>query len=184
MLNALRFVGLADRVHTVVAIIGTAIAESASWFLRNGEEGNSLRPSPKAMGFSAGELVAPVLPEYYQSINWATCGSPKHQRDIAGVDCTRHDRHPQVLKTMGVGTDHGKPATIETWQATGRLGNLTVNFLQPEESQSNSYSRFFEEFTKTAAFFPLSMKFRPKTRWTERFSAWPALECNKGRTRD
>jgi hypothetical protein len=36
MLNALRFVGLLI-IHTIVAIIGTAIAEGASLFVRNGE---------------------------------------------------------------------------------------------------------------------------------------------------
>jgi catechol 2,3-dioxygenase-like lactoylglutathione lyase family enzyme len=44
-----------------------------------------------------------------------------------------------------VGTDHGKPATIYTWQVTGRLGNLTVNFLQPAEGQLNSYNDFLEK---------------------------------------
>ena len=46
-----------------------------------------------------------------------------------------------------VGTDHGKPATIYTWQVTGRLGNLTVDFLQPEPKggQLNSYNDFLEK---------------------------------------
>jgi hypothetical protein len=43
-----------------------------------------------------------------------------------------------------VGTDHGKRTTIFTWQVTGRLGNLTVNFLQPAEGQSNSYNDFLK----------------------------------------
>lgn len=44
----------------------------------------------------------------------------------------------------GAGTDHGRPATISTRQVTGRLGNLTVNFLQPAQGQSNSYNDFLK----------------------------------------
>jgi len=45
---------------------------------------------------------------------------------------------------QAVGTDHGKPASIDTRQATGRLGNLTVQFLQPVKGQKSSYSDFLQ----------------------------------------
>lgn len=85
------------------------------------------------------------LPEYYQSINRVTWLS----QNIDGILPTwaalgmTDIRKPAKIK--GVGSDHGKAVTIEAWQVTGHLGNLTVNFLQPDESQSNSYKDFLRK---------------------------------------
>jgi catechol 2,3-dioxygenase-like lactoylglutathione lyase family enzyme len=85
------------------------------------------------------------LPEYYQSINHVTWLSA----NIDGILPTwtalgMTDVH-KPAKVRGVGTDRGKPTIIDAWQATGRLGNLTVNFLQPREAQSNSYKDFLKK---------------------------------------
>lgn len=85
------------------------------------------------------------LPEYYQFINrviWLT-------GNIDGVLPTwsrlgMTDIH-QAAKIKAVGTDHGKSTTIEALQASGRLGNLTVNLIQPEKGQSNAYSDFLKK---------------------------------------
>ena len=82
------------------------------------------------------------LPEYYQTINRVTWLS----QDIDGIlprwtALGMTDIHKSA-KIKAVGTNHGKPTTIDAWQATGRLGNLTVTFLQPDEGQSNSYNDF------------------------------------------
>ena len=71
------------------------------------------------------------LPEYYQTINRITWLS----ENVEGILPTwtalgMTDIH-ESAKIKAVGTDHGKPTTINTRQATGRLGNLTVNFLEP-----------------------------------------------------
>ena len=75
------------------------------------------------------------LPEYYQTINRVTWIS-QNIDDIlpAWTALGMTDIHKSA-KIQTVGTDHGKPANIDTWQATGHLGNLTVNFLQPAEGQ-------------------------------------------------
>ena len=41
-----------------------------------------------------------------------------------------------------VGQFRGKPITIYAWQITGRLGNLTVDMIQPAEGQANAYTSF------------------------------------------
>lgn len=85
------------------------------------------------------------LPEYYQTINrvtWLTQNIDAILPSWIALGMT--DVH-KFANVKAVGTDHGKPATIYTWQVTGRLGNLTVNFLQPAEGQSNSYTDFLEK---------------------------------------
>ena len=41
-----------------------------------------------------------------------------------------------------VGEFGGKPVTIYAWQITSRLGNLTVDMIQPAEGQRNAYTNF------------------------------------------
>ena len=84
------------------------------------------------------------LPEYYQSINrvvWLSENVDGILPAWAALGMT--DIH-RPAKMQATGTDHGKHTTINTWQATGRLGNLTVDFLQPEKRQSNSYNDFLK----------------------------------------
>src|ERR1700685_3731984 len=76
------------------------------------------------------------LPEYYQTINRVTWLSQNIDGILPawtalGMTDIHKSAKIKSVKIKAVGTDHGKPATIDTWQATGRLGNLTVNFLQP-----------------------------------------------------
>jgi methylmalonyl-CoA/ethylmalonyl-CoA epimerase len=85
------------------------------------------------------------LPEYYQTINRVTWLSPNIDAILPAwiaLGMTDIHKYPNV---KAVGSDQGKPATINTAQVTGRLGNLTVNFLQPTEGQSNSYNNFLEK---------------------------------------
>lgn len=84
-------------------------------------------------------------PEYYQSINRVTWLSENVEGILptwAALGMT--DIH-RPAKVKGVETDHGKSTTIGSWQSTGRLGNLTINFLQPAEGQSNSYNDFLKK---------------------------------------
>jgi len=82
------------------------------------------------------------LPEYYQSINRVTWLTRNINAILPtwialGLTDVRKDEN-----VKGVGTDHGKPATIHASQATGRLGNLTITFVQPADGASNSYTDF------------------------------------------
>jgi catechol 2,3-dioxygenase-like lactoylglutathione lyase family enzyme len=94
------------------------------------------------MCFLTATCSAAQLPEYYQTINRVTWITP----DIDAILPTWIALGMTDVHTYGDlngdGKDHGKRASIHTRQVTGRLGNLTVNFLQPGEGQSNSYSHF------------------------------------------
>ena len=84
------------------------------------------------------------LPDYYQSINRVTWISENIDGILSSWTALGMSDIHKAAKVNGVGADHGKSATFETWQATGRLGNLTVNFLQPEKGQSTSYNDFLK----------------------------------------
>ena len=97
------------------------------------------------MCFLVGTCHAAQLPDYYQSINRVTWLSQNIDAILPmwiALGMTDIQRYPNL---KAVGSDHGKPEAIYTSQVTGRLGNLTVNFLQPAEGQSNSYNDFLEK---------------------------------------
>ena len=84
------------------------------------------------------------LPQYYQTINRVTWVSKNIDAILpTWIALGMTDIH-EYANIQAVGTDHGKTASIYTRQVTGRLGNLTVNFLQPAERQRNSYNDFLE----------------------------------------
>lgn len=96
------------------------------------------------MCFLAGTCHA-QLPEYYQTINRVTWISPNIDAILpTWIALGITDIH-DYAKIKAMGMDHGKPATIDTRQVTGRLGNLTVNFVQPVAGQLNSYTDFLEK---------------------------------------
>lgn len=85
------------------------------------------------------------LPEYYQTINRVTWVSQNIDAILpAWIALGMTDVH-KYGNIKAAGTDHGKPAIISIRQVTGRLGNLTVNFLQPAEGPLNSYIDFLEK---------------------------------------
>lgn len=96
------------------------------------------------MCFLAGTSHAQV-PEYYQTINrvtWLSANIDAMLPTWIALGMTDVHKYADI---KAAGTDHGKPATIDTRQVTGRLGNLTVNFLQPAAGQLNSYNEFLEK---------------------------------------
>ena len=94
------------------------------------------------MYFLTATCSAAQLPEYYQTINRVTWITPNIDAILpTWIALGMTDVH-KCGELNGGGKDHGKRASIHTRQVTGRLGNLTVNFLQPGEGQSNSYSHF------------------------------------------
>jgi catechol 2,3-dioxygenase-like lactoylglutathione lyase family enzyme len=96
------------------------------------------------MCFVPATCYAAQLPEYYQIINRVTWLSPNIDAILpTWIALGMTDVH-KYANIKAVGTDHGKPSTIDTLQVTGRLGNLTVNFLQPAEGHSNSYTDFLK----------------------------------------
>ncbi len=85
------------------------------------------------------------LPDYYQSINRVVWLSENIDGKLPAWTALGMTDIDQSSKMQAKGTDHGKRTTINTWRATGRLGNLTVDFLQPEKGQSNSYNDFLKK---------------------------------------
>jgi catechol 2,3-dioxygenase-like lactoylglutathione lyase family enzyme len=85
------------------------------------------------------------LPEYYQTINRVTWLSQNIDGILPAWTALGMTDIHKAAKIKAVGTDRGKPMNIDTWQATGRLGNLTVNFLQPDDGQSDSYNDFLRK---------------------------------------
>jgi catechol 2,3-dioxygenase-like lactoylglutathione lyase family enzyme len=97
------------------------------------------------MCFLSATCKAAQVPEYYQSINRVTWLSQNIDAILPtwiALGMTDIHKYPHV---KAVGSDHGKPITIDTLQVTGRLGNLTINFLQPVEGPSNSYNVFLQK---------------------------------------
>ena len=85
---------------------------------------------------------AAQLPEYYQSINrvtWLTQNVDLILPTWISLGLT--DVHVYT-NLKAVGTDQGKRVTFSTLQVTGRLGNLTINFLQPDRDYASSYTIF------------------------------------------
>lgn len=85
------------------------------------------------------------LPECYRTVNRVTWLSQNIDAILPSWIALGMTDIRKYSNVRAVGTDHGKPVNIYTRQVTGRLGNLTVNFLQPAGSQLNAYSVFLEK---------------------------------------
>lgn len=94
--------------------------------------------------FLAGTCFA-QLPEYYKSVNrvtWLVQNIDEIKPAWVALGLTDIQEFPNIKM---IGTDHGKPVTIYTWQLTGHLGNLTIDMVQPAEGQLNAYNDFLEK---------------------------------------
>ncbi len=84
------------------------------------------------------------LPEYYQAVNrvtWLTQDVDAILPGWVALGMTDVHTYPDI---EAIGSDRGKSVTLHTRQVTGRLGNLTIHFVQPARSQSNSYNDFLK----------------------------------------
>src|SRR5437899_11073756 len=82
------------------------------------------------------------LPDYYKTVNRVTWVVENIDRvkpawEAMGLSDIREYPNIQLA-----GEFRGKPVTIYAWQITGRLGNLTVDMIQPAEGQANAYTSF------------------------------------------
>jgi Glyoxalase/Bleomycin resistance protein/Dioxygenase superfamily len=85
------------------------------------------------------------LPDYYQNISRVTWVCKDIDAILPSwIALGMTDIH-KYADVKAAGTDHGNPTTISASQVTGRFGNLTINFVQPAEGQSNSYNDFLEK---------------------------------------
>jgi hypothetical protein len=85
---------------------------------------------------------AAQLPEHYKTVNrvtWVVGNIDRVRAAWEKIGLVDICEYPNVQLT---GEFRGKPVTIYAWQITGRLGNLTVEMIQPAEGQANAYTNF------------------------------------------
>jgi hypothetical protein len=91
-------------------------------------------------------VVCPAqLPNYYKTVNrvtWVVANIDRARPAWEAMGLSDIHEYPNIELT---GEFRGKPATIYAWQITGRLGNLTVEMIQPAEGQSNAYTNFLSK---------------------------------------
>jgi hypothetical protein len=82
------------------------------------------------------------LPGCYHTVNrvtWVVGNIDKVRAAWAALGLSDIREYPNIQLA---GQYRGKPVTIYAWQITGRLGNLTVDMIQPAEGQKNAYTQF------------------------------------------
>ena len=90
-----------------------------------------------AMTCSAAEL-----PKCYQSMNhvtWIVQNVDRVSAAWKALGLSDIEESPHIRFT---GEYRGKPVTIRARQVTGHLGNITVDFIQPDKGQSNAFTSF------------------------------------------
>jgi hypothetical protein len=85
------------------------------------------------------------LPNHYKTVNrvtWVVEHIDRVRPAWEAMGLTDIHEYPNIQLT---GEFRGKPVTIYAWQITGRLGNLTVDMIQPAEGQANAYTNFLSK---------------------------------------
>lgn len=82
------------------------------------------------------------LPDFYKNVNrvtWVVENIDKVKPAWEALGLSDVRKYPNIQLN---GHFRGTPITIYAWQVTGRLGNLTVEMIQPGEGQNNAYTNF------------------------------------------
>jgi len=85
---------------------------------------------------------AAELPKCYQSMNhvtWIVHNVDHVSAAWKAIGLSDIAESPHIQFT---GEYRGKPVTIRARQVTGHLGNLTLDFIQPDKGQSNAFTSF------------------------------------------
>src|SRR4051812_7677401 len=85
------------------------------------------------------------LPDYYKTVNrvtWVVGNIDRVRLAWQKVGLADIREYPNIQLA---GEYRGRPVTIYAWQITGRLGNLTVDMIQPAEGQENAYTSFLDK---------------------------------------
>ena len=94
------------------------------------------------IAFALARTCPAQLPDYYKTVNrvtWVVENIDKVRSAWQALGLSDIHEYPNIQL---VGQFRGKPVTIYAWQITGRLGNLTVDLIQPGEGQANAYTNF------------------------------------------
>jgi len=84
-------------------------------------------------------------PAYYKTLNrviWVVQNIDRSKAAWVALGLTDVHEYPNVKLT---GKYHGKPVEIWTWEITGKLGDLTVEMIQPAEGQQNALTDFLDK---------------------------------------
>jgi hypothetical protein len=87
-------------------------------------------------------LCPAQLPDCYKTVDrvtWVVSNIDRVRPAWEAMGLSDIREYPNIQLT---GEFRGKPITIYAWQITGRLGNLTVDMIQPAEGQVNAYTNF------------------------------------------
>jgi hypothetical protein len=90
-------------------------------------------------------ICAAQLPDYYKTVDrvtWVVENIDKVRAAWVALGLSEIEEYPNIELT---GEFRGKPVTIYAWQITGRLGNLTVDMIQPAEGQANAFTNFLSK---------------------------------------
>lgn len=85
------------------------------------------------------------LPDYYKKVNrvtWVVENIDKVRPAWEALGLSDIQEYPNIQL---VGRFRGNPITIYAWQITGRIGNLTIDMIQPGEGQHNVYTNFLSK---------------------------------------
>ena len=97
------------------------------------------------IAFALAAACPAQLPDYYKTVNrvtWVVENIDKVRSAWEALRLVDIHEYPNIQL---VGQFRGKPVTIYAWQITGRLGNLTVDMIQPGEGQANAYTNFLSQ---------------------------------------
>ncbi len=92
--------------------------------------------------FSAITCSAAELPKCYQSMNHVTWIVQDVNHVSAAWKALGLSDIEDSTQIQFTGEYRGKPVTIKVRRVTGHLGNLTVDFIQPDKGQSNAFTTF------------------------------------------
>lgn len=95
-----------------------------------------------AISISLLGVCSAQLPDYYKTVNrvtWVIGNLDKVRPAWNALGLARIQEHVNIELT---GQFRGQPVTIYAWQITGRLGNLTIDMIQPMEGHANAYTNF------------------------------------------
>ena len=98
-----------------------------------------------ALALSLTATCVAQLPEYYKTVNrvtWVVENIDKVRAAWAALGLADIHEYPNIRL---VGQFRGKAVTVYAWQITARLGNLTVDMIQPAEGQADAYTNFLDK---------------------------------------
>lgn len=87
-------------------------------------------------------VCAAEMPNYYKNVDrvvWLVQNIDKVEPAWVALGLSDVKKYPNIEFR---GQYHGKETTINAWEVTGHLGNLTIEMIQPAEGELNAFNDF------------------------------------------